>query len=320
MIGMPLRQGPGITSRIGTNQEVLGDHEMQHSSNRRRAGQRMMRRAGWLSVTSLVVTAAFAPGVSAGKPAPAALTIVGPLSYGGGIVVDGDRSDWTALDRFADMYRAGKPDKQVESILYLRYDCDAGVLAVMVETVDGVALDPDGDQFVKVDGSKMAGSPDVGNFVASPDDLGWEGSFAIAEGAYELDVHAQVLDGGSQTSAVQDRNIPLDIECATEEPSQAPSEEPSEEPSVEPSQEPSVEPSQEPSVQPSDEPLTAPSTSPSGGVEAATGTPRVTPPPTDAGGSSHPASDAWRLALLGLAGLIAAALVLATPRRGPHST
>jgi hypothetical protein len=348
---------------------------MQHSSARRRAGHPTFRRAAWLAVGSLVATAAFAPGVSAGKPAQSVLAATsGPLQYGSGITVDGDRSDWTLLDRYADMFRAGKSDKQIESTLFLRYDCDAGALAVMVATVGGVTLDASGDHYVKVDGDKRGGSPNIGNFVLSGDGLGWEASFTIAEGGYGLNVHAQVLDGGSQTSAVQDRNIPLEIDCSaddpstepssdpsvepsqepSEEPSTEPSQEPSEDPSTEPSSDPSVEPSQEPSVDPSTEPSQepsvapsqepsvepsqepsqdpsmepsqepsvdpskAPSTAPSGGVEAATGTPRITMPPTDAVGATTTSSEAWRLALLGIAGLIAAALVLATPRREPR--
>ena len=355
----------------------------RHTSARRHAGHTTLRRAGWLSVSSLVAAAAFAPGVSAGKPADSALaSTVGPLAYGGGIALDGDRSEWTALDRYADMFRAGKADKQVESTLFLRYDCATGVLAVMVETVDGVTLDLGGDHFVKIDGDKLIGTPDVGNLTISGDGLGFEGSFAIPEGDYDLNAHAQVLDGGSQTSAVEDRSIPLSIECPAEEPSdepsdepstapseapsQAPSEQPSEapsdEPSTEPSEEPSVEPSEapsqapseapseepsqqpseapseapsvepsetpseapsqapsdEPSDSPSEQPSTPPSASPTGGVEAATATPRVTPPATDALTTSNPVtSGGWRIALLGLAGLIAAALVLGSPRKAP---
>jgi hypothetical protein len=55
---------------------------------------------------------------------------------------------------------------------------------------------------------------------------------------------------------------------------------------------------------------------PTGGVGGATGTPKVTLPPTDTilGTSSAPAGDGWRLIFLGMAGMLAAALVL-TPAR-----
>jgi hypothetical protein len=58
------------------------------------------------------------------------------------------------------------------------------------------------------------------------------------------------------------------------------------------------------------------SPSPTGGVEAATGTPGITLPPTDTvtGGPGTTAGDGWRLVLLALAGLIGAALLL-TPSR-----
>lgn len=52
---------------------------------------------------------------------------------------------------------------------------------------------------------------------------------------------------------------------------------------------------------------------PSGGVEGATGTPKLTPPSTDAfgaGATSAPANDTWRLMLIAMAGLLATILVL----------
>jgi hypothetical protein len=59
---------------------------------------------------------------------------------------------------------------------------------------------------------------------------------------------------------------------------------------------------------------TAPSQSPTGGVEAATGTPSITPPATDVrAATSGPSNDGWRLVLLALVGLVTLALVL-TPK------
>jgi Prealbumin-like fold domain len=56
-----------------------------------------------------------------------------------------------------------------------------------------------------------------------------------------------------------------------------------------------------------------PTATPTGEVEGATGTPNITLPPTDTalgGGPAAPSSDGWRLILLAMAGLLAAALML----------
>ncbi len=60
------------------------------------------------------------------------------------------------------------------------------------------------------------------------------------------------------------------------------------------------------------EPTPTPTPTPDGGVGGATGTPNVTLPPTDtlAAGSSAPSGDSWRLILLAMAGIMAAALLL----------
>ncbi len=113
----------------------------------------------------------------------------------------------------------------------------------------------------------------------------------------------------------------------SEEPSQEPSQEPSAEPSTDPSTEPSGEPGQEPSQEPSSEPTDDvapdaggqpspdPTDPPTGGVLEATGAPSVTLPPTDAAAAERgTAPETWRLALLGLAALMGAALLLAPSR------
>ena len=65
-------------------------------------------------------------------------------------------------------------------------------------------------------------------------------------------------------------------------------------------------------------PVSAPTEAPTGGVGGATGTPGagVTLPPTDTltGGPEGLAGDGWRLILLAMAGLMAAALLM-TPAR-----
>jgi hypothetical protein len=59
---------------------------------------------------------------------------------------------------------------------------------------------------------------------------------------------------------------------------------------------------------------TQPTPTPSSSVEAATGTPKVTPPPTDSMGGGSSSGSGWGIALLALGGLAALALV-ATPAR-----
>ena len=57
------------------------------------------------------------------------------------------------------------------------------------------------------------------------------------------------------------------------------------------------------------------STDPSGSVDAETGTPEITPPPTDIAGSANtPSGSGWQLILVGLAALMATALIV-TPSR-----
>jgi hypothetical protein len=105
------------------------------------------------------------------------------------------------------------------------------------------------------------------------------------------------------------------VESESVPPSDQPSESPSDQPSTSPSDSPSTSPSDSPSTSPSDSPSTSPSSSPSGSVEAETGTPNITPPPTDTttpnGGAS---GTGWQVILLVSAGLIASLLVL-TPAK-----
>jgi hypothetical protein len=148
------------------------------------------------------------------------------VNTGSGITVDGSFADWTEADFFADMYRAADPEKQVESKLYLRYDCSTSTLYVRVDAVDGVTIptdDPDnnyvkfGNDDKKVDGSDAPPDGTQPEFAYAGTD-GWEASFAIAAplAITDLNVHAQVQDDGSQTSAVADRAIPMNITCPVE--------------------------------------------------------------------------------------------------------
>lgn len=156
-----------------------------------------------------------------------AVALVGAASavtYGAA-VVDGDPGEWTDADILAPMYRAGDPTKTIESYAYLRYDCITGTAYVLVKTVDGVtALRQVQDAFVKVNGAKAVGG-DSGDNGVPPDfqwvyipiggDLrGFEGSFSVPPGAYDLDIHIQVEHDGSQTSALAGRSLGVTFNCA----------------------------------------------------------------------------------------------------------
>lgn len=146
------------------------------------------------------------------------------VNTGSGISVDGSFADWTEADFFADMYRAADDEKQVESKLYLRYDCSTSTLFVRVDAVDGVTIPTDNpdNNYVKFgnDDKKLDGhdAPPDGTQpeLAYAGTDGWEASFLIAAplSIDDLNVHAQVVSGGgSETSAVADRAIPMNITC-----------------------------------------------------------------------------------------------------------
>ncbi|MGC9326771.1 MAG: LamG domain-containing protein, partial [Candidatus Hinthialibacter sp.] len=145
------------------------------------------------------------------------------------VSVDGDISDWDLTEDFFNyMYRAGDESKPVESKLYLQYDDEDDVLYTLVLAEEGVTVrEQDDDTYVKIDGIKLVdGSfgddevpPDFEWVYDEGDNLiGWESSTPLTEGEYDLNVHTQVNDGESQTSAVANRNIPLKINMFREKP------------------------------------------------------------------------------------------------------
>jgi hypothetical protein len=139
--------------------------------------------------------------------------------------VDGNPAEWDLTnDFFADMYRAGDPNKQVESKLYLRYDCQTQTLYALVLVEQGVTVLPQPDDaFIKLGNATKLVDGNYGDDGTPPDFawitqnstyFGFEASTPLAPGSYtNLNVHVQVSDEGSQTSAVADRAILLDILC-----------------------------------------------------------------------------------------------------------
>lgn len=151
---------------------------------------------------------------------------VPPAPSIGSAVVDGDTSEWVPGDVFSDMLRAGGNGGQteVESTLSLRYSCASQTLYALALAQPGVTVAanlPD-ESFIKVGGRKavdgMSGddgiAPDFAWVERAGDHAeGWEASLPLVPGSYTINVHAQVNDGGSQTSAVPGRSIPLVVQC-----------------------------------------------------------------------------------------------------------
>ena len=98
----------------------------------------------------------------------------------------------------------------------------------------------------------------------------------------------------------------------TEAPTDQPTTAPTDQPTTAPTDQPTTAPTDQPTTAPIDQPTTAPTATPGGTVEAATGAPELTPPPTDtfSPAASTTSGNGMRLLLLAVAGLLAAALIL----------
>jgi hypothetical protein len=142
-----------------------------------------------------------------------------------------------------------------------------------------------------------------------------------ASGTLHWDVvtgHDTLLDAVSDVQS--DGNLNLSHVCVPEasaspSPAASPSESAAPSESVTPSESAQPSESVSPSVAPSKS--ASPTATPPGGVEAATATPRLTPPSTDAapGPEAAASNGSWRLMLLAMAGLLAAILVLTPATR-----
>lgn len=163
----------------------------------------------------LVATLTLSPIASAAAPEP---------NYGTA-TVDGNPGEWDTIlpsdDFFADMIKAGGQGGQTTVLghLFLRYDLSTNTLYVLVLTADrtrSMEKDSDGSEtFVNIDGSKVVSSASS-TFAWVNDNSthaeGFEASFTLMQGTYDLYVHTNVYQGGeSQTSATLRTGIPLTV-------------------------------------------------------------------------------------------------------------
>jgi hypothetical protein len=162
--------------------------------------------------------------------------------------------------------------------------------------------------------------------------------YYYADVADDSDTNLQSpMNAGGQQAAISHVEFCFDPKKGTPTPSPTPTPvvTPTPTPVVTPTPTPVVTPTPTPVVTPTPTPVVTPtptpegsvggetgtpsippSASPSGGVEGATGTPGTTLPPTDTLGAAGSASsgEAWRLIVLAMAGVLAAALLL-TPAK-----
>jgi hypothetical protein len=235
---------------------------MKNLVHRRTRSAVAVRGLGWLAISGTLALALV--GSAAGS-----------VLATGGIVVDGNRSEWNkATTWVADLQKDG--DGPVEASLYLQLDCSSGTLFAMVETPEGVTIQDGALQ--QVDSSLTASQ-----FKLSPDGHGWEAAypFSAKSGDFSWSSTVTVFDthfpyeGAPGTAQAAKGSFRFAVSCAvvTKEPS----------------------------------------TSPSGAVGAATGKPRITPPSTSTGpaGSGPTDDSASRLMLIGFGIMIAGILLLA---------
>ena len=181
----------------------------------------------WVSVVTAVAALA-------GTALP--VRAVPPQPFYGTATVDGLTNDWTLVsDFFANMHRAGKIDKELESKLYLRYDCSTATMFALILTEPGIpaivdnntawiAIDTQSNKVVIGITGDDGFTPDFAWVGPGYDGdplhaLGYEASFFLGQGNYEIIAHVNVFDDGNQqtsgTIGFPSSGPDLEVECLT---------------------------------------------------------------------------------------------------------
>lgn len=127
-------------------------------------------------------------------------------------MVDGNYREWDLSNDFAvEMHKAwrdGSDGKAVKAVLanaYLRYDCDAEQMYVLVLAEKNYPVQVDlrgNDTYVKLNGGKMVSSGDHGDFAwvgvgfdgNKGHAIGWEAKFAVNNGDFDFTIHSEVYE------------------------------------------------------------------------------------------------------------------------------
>lgn len=158
-----------------------------------------------------------------------------PFVVTGTADVNGNSSEWNlANDFFANMYKAGNPNKETLAKLYLRYDCQTQTLYALVLVEPGHTIAANvgpGEHYLKLGVTTLVNDASGDN--GTPPDFawinkrtgplgvdiadGWEASTSLTTGNYSnLNAHTNVDWNGAEwdTAAVANRSIQMNIVCA----------------------------------------------------------------------------------------------------------
>jgi hypothetical protein len=258
------------------------------STRRRRGG--ILQAAGWLASGSMIAVALLAPTTAS------AATI------------------WATPDHNT----AGGPERNQAD--FWGDDCvklpegNLGSTYVLPQDYDMVIVKAGSDQSVPDGPNTVFLNPKAGETVWADSDA--NGVFGQPP---DKGISHIIVCGPGEEETPTPTETPTDTPTAT--PTETPTETPTDTPTATPTDTPTATPTdgEQPTETPTDTPTATPTDTPTTEVEGITGTPpAVTPPPTDTlASTTAPSNDGWRLALVGLAGVIGLTLIIPRPKRAP---
>jgi Domain of unknown function (DUF5979) len=312
----------------------------------RRRRMTTFRKAGWLAVAAMVATAIFVtPGVALGQSASGACAQVNvdftgvPAGTTADVYVHG-----TTTNPIAHFTESGfVPATPGTYDVVWSNDVPVQIVIVpacgelqITKRISGASADFAGGQFGFMADCEPGDRTYTNSITFGAGDSTGSVNFSVPAGLTCVVTETGTPDAGAgftwltpiidpPVTIVSDQTVTVTVTDprnppASPSPSPSPSSSasPSPSPSPSPSASPSPSPSPSPSASPSPTPIPTPTSSveaatstPTGAVGGATGKPHVTPPPTATlgGSTGQPAGDTWRIALLGLAALLASLLV-----------
>jgi hypothetical protein len=132
------------------------------------------------------------------------------------VQVDGQPGEWAGDGVYADMPRAGNPNKPTEAHLYLRYECTTGTVYAYVASAGPWPLLVDGEAWIKIEGRPVAFDQfawvDPGYDGDSNHARGWEAAFALSAEDYALVAHSNTFHDG-ESQAARTPGAELSMRC-----------------------------------------------------------------------------------------------------------